>query len=571
MKITSLDKEIKKVFETGYYQVPRFQRPYSWEKDHIDEFWNDAIIDSESDYFIGSIVVYKKSDEIFGIVDGQQRLTTITMILCAIRDFYLHEAFRSQARGVHVLIEKPDLDDEQNYILQTETSYPYFQEYIQKFDEPDVAVKYSPEEINLKNGFEQISNYIAEGIRLIKANKTLDEARKKIDVQVYLNEIRDKVLKLKVIYIELDDEDDAYVIFETLNTRGKDLEASDLFKNYLTRNVKANNKNVDIAKDKWNAIRSNIDAINGADIDLDSFLVHFWLSKYGYTSKKALFKKLKSTVKPAQAKVFLDSLLGDSTTYQHILNPKSRLWDKNHAAIKRSLIALQDVLRVVQQVPMVLSILRNYNEGNLRNRQVREMLESIEHFHYIFNAVTLQRSSGGISSMYSVYARKLNIITDDNEIGAMIQEFRIKLREKVPSFDEFLVNFRNLQYINNSTKYKKLVHYTLTKIDKKFNASGVEIDYDEMTLEHILPQKPMVKTVNHDTHVGMIGNLVLLSQKANNKLSNKGFSSKRSELLACNMHLDKVLKTADSEWDAKQIDERTEELARLAYYEVFKI
>jgi uncharacterized protein with ParB-like and HNH nuclease domain len=80
MKITCIDKEVRKIFETGYYVVPRFQRPYSWEKEHIAEFWNDAVVESASDYFIGSIVVYKKTDEHFGIVDGQQRLTTITMI-----------------------------------------------------------------------------------------------------------------------------------------------------------------------------------------------------------------------------------------------------------------------------------------------------------------------------------------------------------------------------------------------------------------------------------------------------------------------------------------------------------
>ena len=63
MKITCIDKEIKNVFETGYYHIPRFQRPYSWEKEQILEFWNDTIKESEADYFIGSIVVYKKSDD----------------------------------------------------------------------------------------------------------------------------------------------------------------------------------------------------------------------------------------------------------------------------------------------------------------------------------------------------------------------------------------------------------------------------------------------------------------------------------------------------------------------------
>lgn len=122
MKITCIDKEVRKVFETGYYVIPRFQRPYSWEKDHVAEFWDDAIVENSADYFIGSIVVFKKNDEHFGIVDGQQRLTTITMILCAIRNQYNEYNLTNLSKGVHSLIEKIDLNNTANYILQTETS-----------------------------------------------------------------------------------------------------------------------------------------------------------------------------------------------------------------------------------------------------------------------------------------------------------------------------------------------------------------------------------------------------------------------------------------------------------------
>ena len=117
LKITSLDKETRKIFESGYYNIPRFQRPYSWEKEQIYDFWEDVINSAHSDYFIGSIVVYKKTPDLFGIVDGQQRLTTITMILCALRDFYLDEGFENLARGVLLLIERIDLNKNRRDIL----------------------------------------------------------------------------------------------------------------------------------------------------------------------------------------------------------------------------------------------------------------------------------------------------------------------------------------------------------------------------------------------------------------------------------------------------------------------
>jgi len=74
MKISCIDKEIREILQTAYYRVPRFRRPYSWDRENVEEFWNDSIVNSEGDCFIGSIVVFKMKDPVKGIVDGQQRL-----------------------------------------------------------------------------------------------------------------------------------------------------------------------------------------------------------------------------------------------------------------------------------------------------------------------------------------------------------------------------------------------------------------------------------------------------------------------------------------------------------------
>jgi uncharacterized protein with ParB-like and HNH nuclease domain len=87
MKIRSIDKDIRDVLESGFYRIPRFQRPYSWDRENIEDFWNDVVINSDADYFIGSMVVFKPPQaDTASVVDGQQRLTTITMILAALRN-----------------------------------------------------------------------------------------------------------------------------------------------------------------------------------------------------------------------------------------------------------------------------------------------------------------------------------------------------------------------------------------------------------------------------------------------------------------------------------------------------
>lgn len=568
MKITCIDKEIKKVFETGYYHIPRFQRPYSWEKEQILEFWNDTIIESDADYFIGSIVVYKKTDDLFGIVDGQQRLTTITMILCALRDFYLKEKFDNSAIGVHKLIEKVDLDNQNKFILQTETSYPYFQEHIQKYTDPEIEVELGQEEVNLKNGFELIIKFINTEIELIRSNNQTKKDKIKQIIQDKLNEIRDRTLKLKVIYIELDDEDDAYVIFETLNTRGKDLSVGDLVKNYLTKHIKSKNKIVDIPKDKWNIIRGNIDSTS-KELDIDTFLLHVWLSKFEFTTTKTLFKKLKKSIKPTQAKTFLDNLVTDSVTYKNIFDTDTRKWNKNELPLKNSLNTLYG-FNVTQQTPMVLSIMREYNTGKLKFKYAHEILESIEHFHYIFTAITSQRSSGGIASMYSSYGRKLSLATDDASRLAVIRELRQKMREKIPTFDEFLAAFRTLKFTNGYTKQKRIIQYTLTKFDSFYNKNGVSINYDLMTLEHILAQNPSTKAANHDNYVGQIGNLILIDEQTNTALGTKSFTDKKIILSKAAIHLDNTIAKA-IDWTSVEIDKRTNEIATKAFNNVFII
>jgi len=151
MKIESTDVDIRTLLTSGYYSVPRFQRPYSWDQENIREFWDDVVRDNPEDYFIGSMVVYKKGNQRFGIVDGQQRLTTITILLSVLRDTLGSIGEKNLALGLHALIERNNIDDEPEFVLATESSYPYFQDSIQKFGTPELAHDLHREEKNLQS------------------------------------------------------------------------------------------------------------------------------------------------------------------------------------------------------------------------------------------------------------------------------------------------------------------------------------------------------------------------------------------------------------------------------------
>lgn len=287
MVISSIDRDISEILSSGFYKIPRFQRPYSWSRENIDDFWNDVVVDSDGDYFIGSMVVYQIEKGVFGVVDGQQRLTTITIMLGALRDAFDAIGETELARGTQGLIEKNDINNESKFILITESSYPFFHEKIQKFGDPEEEFQVlKKEENNIESAFRIINDKIYSELKSINDSVVIKEDGKHDKKISFLKTVRDKILGLKLIYIFLTNQNDAYLIFETLNTRGKDLRVSDLVKSHLVKLLPKRNADVDLSKDKWTQI---LEVIEGSDEDLsiDTFLLHFWLSKYEYTTSKS--------------------------------------------------------------------------------------------------------------------------------------------------------------------------------------------------------------------------------------------------------------------------------------------
>jgi uncharacterized protein with ParB-like and HNH nuclease domain len=221
MKIESTDRDIRTLLSSGYYKIPRFQRPYSWDRENVLDFWNDITQENiKGDYFIGSMVVYEDAKLLFGIVDGQQRLTTITILLCVLRNKLAELGLVDLAEGVHGLIERKNIDNKLEYILSTESSYPFFQDHIQKFGEPEIEIEPLSEEQNLKRTYDQLRDLVNKAVMSITIDSTKSADNKKKAIEKRLKNIRDAILDLKLIFVQLDNEDDAYLIFETLNTRG---------------------------------------------------------------------------------------------------------------------------------------------------------------------------------------------------------------------------------------------------------------------------------------------------------------------------------------------------------------
>jgi uncharacterized protein with ParB-like and HNH nuclease domain len=116
VKIESRDTTVRSLLKSAYYLIPRFQRPYSWGPDNVADLWEDAVQESQGDYFIGAMVLFPSSKDTFAVVDGQQRLTTIVLLMCALRTAFHEHDDSARAEGTHGFVERVDEDNEPQYV-----------------------------------------------------------------------------------------------------------------------------------------------------------------------------------------------------------------------------------------------------------------------------------------------------------------------------------------------------------------------------------------------------------------------------------------------------------------------
>jgi hypothetical protein len=564
LKISDIEQtDFQKLLAGNFFQIPRFQRPFSWDKGNIEDFWLDCIEEGGAGYFIGSMVVYPSKGGMLSVVDGQQRLTTATLLLCALRDAFNAGGLKKQAGGVHAFIERNDVESNPTYVLDTETSKPFLQEYIQAEGAPEVEAEESSERKALQGAFDSLRERIDERLELIvpaggSSRQRADATRKELAL------IRDQLLGLRLLKIEVDNEDDAYIVFETLNTRGKDLELADMVKNHLFRMIGARTTNVDPAKVKWSDIRREFDQ-SEARIGINSFLHHSWLSRYSYVAETKTFKELRKEIRAKQAKPFLDNLTAEAKLYRVIKEPGARRWHKSQRPIARSLIALSS-FAISQPLPLVLSIFRAFEDKEISEKQCRDALWAIEAFHFSHSTVAQKSSSGGMSYLYAKFARELANAEERTTRDKLLRELRQALVQRRPTRTEFIEGFGRFRSSKEFTGDRSIVRYILDRHYRALSASST-VDLSTMTVEHLAPQSGS----RHDpSTVASIGNLLFVSEELQDKLGNKPFAKKRKILADQTEVWVPPAVEGSKTWGKKTIEHRAVQMAEEGYDRVWR-
>lgn len=559
------------LFGNVKYSIPRYQRPYAWTEDQVSEFWGD-LISTNTNHFLGSFIFnfenYKKTG-LVDIIDGQQRILTLTILLAAIRDITCNiDKSKAEFYQRKDIAFEDSLSGELTYrVICGDSTRIYFQKYIQSGDHKiEKSEPTTKEEARIKSNYKYFE---AKLLTILKEKASKSESIK------WLDSLRQKAYNLPVIQIELQSEEDAYEIFETTNARGIDLTIADLLKNLIFKNIPAR-KDRDFAKDVWSEMSSTIQSTG---TELKQFIRHYWISKHSFVTEKQLFRKVKSEI--TEWEEFLYHLSEASEDYNKLLEGGREEWKdiKYGAKIYESISAIR-FMGVSQCHVLFLSILRNIKKLKTDPSRIFKLIED-----FTFNYSVICKLPGNkLEKIYSKHAIEIeDIVSKETEknipkrIQAIFSQLQSELQSLKPPYEFFREQFDDIRY-RNSTKTRQLIKYVLSKINDLDSTGEQKIDFDKVNIEHILPQKPnkgwgLSKDEIRD-YVHRIGNLTLVGKKFNSRVGNKPISDKLMELAKTELPITRklVMQLKDNglKWSEKEILKRHDELAKISYFKAWK-
>ena len=565
------DKSVTEVlFGTRKFRIPRYQRSYAWDADQITDFWNDLIGDEDA-YFLGSwIFNYEQAEETgyIEIIDGQQRILTITILSAVLRDIAssIDEDTANRIQRQDIAFE--DRSGEQAFrVLPGDSTEPFFRTNIQLEDgKMNSSSPSTQEEKRIKKNYEFLYD---------RVNSEISKYDAKEDSLKALEEIRNRVAKLIVIEIQIQNEEEAYEIFETTNARGIELSVADLLKNLIFKKIPETEIR-DYAKELWSETTENILA---TDSELKRFLRYFWISKYSFVNDKKLFREIKREI--TDWKELLEDIWYASNWYNKLVAGGEDDFDElmHSERVFKSIHSIR-LMNVSQCYVLFLCLLRNYDRLGTDPVRIFELIEKFT-FQY---SVVCKLPSNRIEHIYSRYALEiegaLNLTSEKRrlkKVNSILSQLENELSDVSPSEDFFDEMFQELRY-RNSEKSRMLNKYILSEIDAHLSKSEEQlVNFGVVNIEHILPQTPHedwgISKSEIKRFVNNLGNLTLLSKRLNSKVQNRVIKEKlpsySKSTLPITMDLVRELKGRKGGWSEIEIAQRQSRFADMAYKDIW--
>ncbi|OZC81464.1 hypothetical protein CH274_11735 [Rhodococcus sp. 06-418-5] len=582
--VESQTRTIQTCFQQCLYEVPNFQRPYSWSTEQLEDYWDDVVL-AQGDFFFGSTVTWvsQKRDlfnDTYSIIDGQQRLTTSAIILSVIRDAFTRiadqqngssedeaAAAKNQAAATQRYLIATDDDGKEHQVLVR--SEKMFYEHIQKPDAIPSGGVWNGSANRIGKARNFFEGRILEDLNGLSPSSQLEK----------LKSIRANVLKARVIQVELASEEDGFLIFETLNTRGADLRLSDLAKNLLIRGGATTEPNRQAIAERWERFVDRVQEGQTNPDVVDRFIWQSWNSRRDAVKEPELFKEISSIVKESSVKHldYLKELEIDSQFYAKLAD--ENVTAKPEVPGKRDSFSVPDFVDSVRALAIfkvtvanstMLAIARKYEEStHFKKSHLISVARMVENFHFQFTALTNSGSTGGTRGRYNRFAVRLEQASTSAEIAAAIADFRSKLKISLPSRDRSEKAFRGLFYapslpLNQAQKArarKIFIAYILMDFAKHHNLIPAGQNLRSWSIEHIKPQS--LGGTSFTNAVYSIGNLALLTGPLNSTLGDSDFKVKAEAFRKSLSYFDSELKKWDKSGVAVPSDTQIAARAKL--------
>lgn len=556
--------------------IPRFQREYSWDKKNYQEFFEDMInnlvVDEgnikDDQYFLGTMLFVgnftEKPDKPIEVIDGQQRLTTITILFSVLSDRFRELGEDTLSKQLFNYIMTTDDDGNEVRVLQSKSSYPYFVYYIQDREKTIDALPNTEEENCIQETYEYFLQQTSENAlkKLLKKRMGDDIVQSFSHLEI-LKALRDQVLGCTFISIAAADKDQANKIFAILNAKGKRLAYIDLIKNKIFEELK---DGVDgtFAEESWDEIKKLLNS--GAEtIGMATFFRHYWISKYRRCNASVLYDNFNKTIakKKETYKEFLRDLVNNAKNYVKIINPNRADYNnrKEYFWLVQSLSTMNKTFNVVQ-TRIALLALYDVKERNLiSTAQFKKAIITMENFHFAFTAICSMRTNN-LEAIYSRFAIDLRKCTNKQETSKVIEERLITPLEKLyPKYNSFKAGFGELIYSKKDLPINVKTKYAVYKLNCYF--SSKEIFEDDGSIEHIVSETAGENALN-------IGNLILLEQELNREAGERDYLGKVYYYKKSNYDwIQKFIKENDA-WSEEKIRDRAEKLADIYYKDILK-
>jgi len=531
------ETKIQDIIEgTKQYIIPLFQRTYSWDKKEWEILWKDLVELCEADnprtHFIGSIVNMPTISVPEGVakyllIDGQQRLTTIFILLTLLRN---------KARE----LQNQEFADEINNTLLVN---PYKKD-IDYF-------KLMPTQVDR----ESYKDFI-----LGKQNTAQSQLKRAYDFfdkklkQVHLDP--DKLKKIitsyfSVVSIVLDADDNPHLVFESLNAKGRPLTQADLIRNYVFMRIHVNQQD-EVYREYWQPMQ---DALGD---NLTEYIRHFLMRNGAIIRQTDVYYSLKESVNPSNVIEYLKDLWRFSLYYQRLLYPEKEVDIDLQKYFKRL-----NRIEVTTAYPLLLSLYGNYEKGNLIKSDFIIILKSLE--NYLIRRFVCAIPTNQLNKIFpTIYLQLVDKYPTSFAEGFQ----RILQGRGYPKDSEFFLRFKESKFYGGGDRLIK-TKLILETLEEDY-AHKEPVSFDNLTIEHVMPQTlsewwqshlGIEWEETHDLFLHTIGNLTLTAYNA--EMSNDNFHTKKQIYNDSHLELNRYFMPLDR-WSRNEIENRSEYLATQA-------